>query len=536
MLAWFLEHVERREPEDIPDLICDGNGDKGLDAIAVDDEAREITLFQAKRMASESKTQGDLDIKNLIGAAEYFKTTETVRGLLDSKPNPQLSRLLNREEILSKVEAGYKVGRLVFVTNADLDAAGHSLVATHETGGLGLEVWDRSALKEVADRVRRADMRSETVKLTASSSPLRDELDGNARLAVAIIPATELVKMPGIVDMTLFSRNVRLSVGKTRINKELAATVADSNEHELFVASHNGITILTEGLSVRGRTLTLRGVSVVNGCQSMVALHAASANLTPELRMVVKIVELPTVNSSLSDVITYRANNQNAVNMRDQRATDSTQVGLQRQVKDVFGKKFSYLIKSGESSGGEVLDNSLAAQLITAVYRSLPWAAVRKLRLFDQDYREIFSSKIDAHKLRHIWMINSAVEAARDDLTGELRSAFASVRFTIASLVSDVLRQSLQGREILSEPERWLPSKNDEVQAKLNDLAREVSMQVNGYVKDREVEASERETDFDAKTVFKSMQGVAPLQRELTTVARRLGEKDPGYLFGIEPA
>jgi hypothetical protein len=374
------------------------------------------------------------------------------------------------------------------------------------------------------------------VTLHASQAPLLDDLDGEARLAVALVPATELVELPGITDLTLFSRNVRLSAGNTRINKELAKTVADPAEHRLFPASHNGITILTLGLTPEGSALKLEAVSVVNGCQSLLALHRGRQALTPDLKLLVKVVELPDAGSRLSDTITYRANNQNAVNIRDQRSTDSIQLDLQRQVNAAFGSRFGYTVKIGERLDAErIMDNTLAAQLITAAYRQRPWAAVRKVRLFDQDYHDVFAADIDAYKLYLLQLLNEAVDAARDDLRGELRSAFASVRFTVVALIGDVLRLSPLGQQLLDDPARWLPLRTDEVLAFLTDRARDVALNINDYVSDAAKSAAEEERDFDAKTVFKSSSGVAPLRREITTISRRLNSRDPGYLFELDP-
>ncbi len=54
MLAWFLEHVWREEPDEVEDALCDGGNDKGIDAIVIDEDAREITAFQAKRLVTSS--------------------------------------------------------------------------------------------------------------------------------------------------------------------------------------------------------------------------------------------------------------------------------------------------------------------------------------------------------------------------------------------------------------------------------------------------------------------------------------------------
>src|SRR5690242_9433832 len=86
LLAWFLETVWRVDPEEVADSICDARGDKGIDALIVDDDALEITIFQSKwREDPEKSTQGDNDLRQLVGASEYFRSTETVNGLIQAK-------------------------------------------------------------------------------------------------------------------------------------------------------------------------------------------------------------------------------------------------------------------------------------------------------------------------------------------------------------------------------------------------------------------------------------------------------------------
>src|SRR3954452_8322681 len=89
LLAWFLENVWRMEPEDIDDAICDGGGDKGIDALHVDDDLSEITIFQSKHRDNPETTQGDNALRNLVGAAVYFETSEAVDRLLQSGPNAE---------------------------------------------------------------------------------------------------------------------------------------------------------------------------------------------------------------------------------------------------------------------------------------------------------------------------------------------------------------------------------------------------------------------------------------------------------------
>lgn len=151
LLAWFLESVWRMDDADIDIAICDGGGDKGIDAIVVEDELSEITILQSKYRKSASAGQGDRDLKNLVGAGQYFESEETVEELLDSKPNKELRTLIQRTELKRKVAEGAHLTRLVFVTNGTLDSSGRDYVKAIGAGsGPPLEVWDQKKLGPVA--------------------------------------------------------------------------------------------------------------------------------------------------------------------------------------------------------------------------------------------------------------------------------------------------------------------------------------------------------------------------------------------------
>jgi AIPR protein len=378
LLAWFLSNVWRLELDEVDDAICDGSGDKGIDGLVVDDDQREITLFQVKHRESATKTQGDSDLQHLVGAAPYFDSVEAAEALIASGPNTELLKLLVRHNIRDRVADGAHVTRLVFVTNAPLDANGATYRDAVIAAGKVLEVWDRDRVGAVAERTRRPDLGHETVTLTAAAAPIEIGLTQEERMAIAVVSANQLVALPGIADSTLFSRNVRLHIGRTRINRELANTVQDASQHKLFPAYHNGLTLLTRKLTVSDADIQLDGVSVVNGCQSLVALYANRRFLTTDLKLLIKIIEL-TSDTGVADDITYRTNNQNAVDMRDQRSTDPIMRDLQGQVAETYGTTFGLAIREGEQiQASRVLDNQFAAQLIKAVYLEEPWAAVQQ--------------------------------------------------------------------------------------------------------------------------------------------------------------
>ncbi len=533
LLAWFLNAVWRLDLPEVDDAICDGSGDKGIDGLVVDDDLNEIAIFQSKHRKRHDAGQGDKELRNLVGAAPYFESPETIDGLLASKPNAELTNLIRRLDLRERVANGATVTRLVFVTNGTLDPAGKSYVESIENAAPELEVWDQPRLGPIATRTRAPELRKDQVTLHARSAPTTMHL-GNSKLAVAIVPAAELAGLSGISDLSLFDPNVRLSKGRTRVNRDLAETIQDSADHILFPAYHNGLTLLTHDLNIRGRTLSLDGITVVNGCQSLLTFYESRPADLQDLNVLVKVVEVAP-NTRLTEKITFRSNNQNPVDIRDQRSTDNIQRALQAEVAERYGGDFAYAIREGEKlTATQVLTNQEAAQLLMAVYLHEPFNAVRKVRLFDTDYRRIFNRSVDAARLYLLTQISDSLKDVRADLRSDLASSFSSVRFTLAYLLAVQLKRSPQGKELLERPEKWLPGKLAEVRAALSDLLQEIVESVNFYIQEEEEEKGDT---FDPKVTFKSQDGVRAVEHAVDRDFRRMLKRPGGdaFLFKVKP-
>jgi hypothetical protein len=305
------------------------------------------------------------------------------------------------------------------------------------------------------------------------------------------------------------------------------------DEHRLFPAYHNGLTLLTKKIDgVTDDSITLEGVGVVNGCQSLITLYDNKSSLTDELQLIVKVVEV-TGDDKVADQITYRSNNQNAVTLRDQRSSDTTMRDLQQAVAEQYGSRFALITRVGEVvEATETLENTLAAQLITAAFLGEPWAAVRKVRLFDQDYRRIFNRTITADRLYLLHLIDRAVGTQRENLRADLRASYASIRFTLVHLVRLVLGTSDAGERLLVEPEAWLPEEEASLVTALELIATEVVDSTNYHVQ------AELQTngDYDPKVVFKSRGGVSRLETDVLRDARRQAGRPASYLFTLTPA
>lgn len=538
MLAWFLEHVWRMEPDEVEVALCDGGNDKGIDAIVVDNDAREISLFQAKRRRSAERTLGDSDLKQFRGVAPYFRGADGIDDLLMSAPNMELRKLIDRHGLQQLLDDDDQwTTKLVFVTNAELDPAGSAYIEASRNEIPRLTVWDRGQLTVVARRTVLPSLLEGDYCFAPRSNVILQSLERNVRMAIALVPANELVRLPGIEDLTLFAINVRLGLGRTKINRELAATITgEQGDHALFPAYHNGITILTNALTVDEEGLHLDGITVVNGCQSLLALYANRESLTPELSLLVKVVQLDD-SATLADTITYRSNNQNAVNIRDQRANDPIQRDLQRQVAEQFGDILFYVIRRGERvpNGRAALENQDAAQHIMAIWLREPWAAVRKLRLFDDDYRRVFNRDIDAAKIYLIHRLKHMSEKRRNKLRPSLSASFASVRFTIVYLTAAVARESAAGETFFKNPGMWLPNEEPEVMKQLDELMDHVVTELNNYVETQEEMREAGSALFDAKIAFKSQSSIRQVEQQTLSVTRALARRIDDFLFSVEP-
>src|SRR5205085_7784277 len=135
-------------------------------------------------------------------AAVYFESVDGIQRLLQAKPNRELRKLLERLKIVEKIKEGAHAARLVFVTNALLDRAGQDYLRAVKRRQPPLDVWDRERLAALGERTKRPELRHDHVILNACAPPVAIDLEDSVKLAVALVPAKELVALPGIDDLT----------------------------------------------------------------------------------------------------------------------------------------------------------------------------------------------------------------------------------------------------------------------------------------------------------------------------------------------
>lgn len=504
-LNWFLESIFRLEPIEADDCICDKPNDRGIDGIYVDKNQEEVIVLQGKIRQKESSI-GDGPLRELAGTLTQVETVEAVEALLQGGGNDDLKNLLVRLQIRDRVANGFRVIG-AFVSNQPLDANGKEFADQHGR----LRVYDRMKIASEFIDIDADGGVDETFSFDVSYvEPL--ELKTKTGITSYIIPvkARELVKMAGIDDGTLFSQNVRQSLGNTKVNKALSENVADANQHQYFPLYHNGVTILCKEAKREGDILTISQYVVVNGAQSISTFKKSEGLLSEDLRIIAKIIELN--DSALAKDITVNSNNQNAIKPRDLKSTNEIQVRLRREFEKNYSGKFELEIKRGQkfADGIEVITNEEAGRLLMAFDLLEPEGCHQVYKLFDDKYGEIFGRPaVNADRIVFLNEVMKIIVSLSEKIDYKPLAKYGLTRFFFLSLVSEILNKDEKCRMAVNESGKFVLS---EKFAKFINSLKDV---INSLIVDLNYEVKQRGDTFDYKGDLKSPVKVRELRSEL---------------------
>lgn len=515
-LIWHLVNFFRISPEDAKDSICDNKGDKGIDGIWVDEtsDEEEIYLFQSKFSPNDGADQGDNDLRNFVGAKSWFTGSGQVQKLMESTANKELKSLIEGLRIQDRVSKGCRVNA-IFVTNKIFDYNAKEFL---EANPDKLEGHDFPKIFDAYSYVAEEEpVKAETTLNLTNNTFIGYDLSGGVKVLVLPIQAKELLKLEGIQNNSLFSRNVRYGLGRTRVNKDIKNTIKKTSEHPKFFLYHNGITIVCEGFTHNPNSITMSNYSVVNGCQSMLTFYENAGSISEDVYVSAKIIEIPKEAPISVDEITYWANNQNSISVRDLKANDVIQRDLQREFEELFEKKVLYRRQRGASAEGydEVIERDSAAQLIAAFILGEPEITHLRTKLFTDRYYDIFSIHTTAAKIYLANAIYKIIESKVVGIKFEPIRNYGLARFLMLNVVGKLLGSDLKGKEILENPEEYVKEPElGKFKRAIEKLFELMLFDINNFVNDW-MEAHDK--FFDYKNFFKSKQQTREMIQQVTT-------------------
>jgi hypothetical protein len=505
-LIWYLENYYRLDTLEAIDSVCDQTGDKGVDGIYVNEANGTIDIFQNKISQKATKTIGDTILKEFTGTLSQFDSKESVQNLIDTSGSTQVVSLIKRLQLVPLLDQ-FKI-RGIFISNVDIDSNGEAYLASTEN----IEFIGKYILETTYISHSRAIPKDLIATFDISGLDVSKHYVDTTTLAfIAPIKASELVKMPGIADQSVFAYNVRGPLGGTNVNRDIVKSIKDKSLHKKFPLFHNGITIVTNKITETSDNIKIDTFFVVNGCQSLTALFKNQKELTDDLRVLTKFVQV-SVDSDLSKTITHYSNNQNGVKARDFKSNNNIQVRLQNEFKSNYGGEYFFEIKRGEVNVlSDVISNEMAGILIMSFDLKEPWGTHRKYQVFDDKYINIFGRpEVTAHRILMLYLIDKIIISKLPSLNNQLVAKYALTRYAIMYILRQIFESDLKGKELLQKPEYFI---KDSINRQYFIDA--TTIIINDIIIDFNGEVENLGVDFDYKSKLRDETWIKKLSLEI---------------------
>jgi len=505
-LIWYLENYYRLDEIEAVDAVCDNRGDKGVDGILVNDDDKTIIVFQSQISQSQNSAIGDASLRAFAGTLTQFKDRQSIEGLIQSAGNAQVAVLATRLDLVNKVTT-YQV-RGEFISNINVDLNGANFLTTSIISFVGKETLMSRYISDQRD-VPIGEPASFDITGVNVSEYI---VDPATKAVIVTIKATELVRLHGISDQSLFAYNVRGPLGGTKVNKDIVATVRDQAKHKLFPLFHNGITIIAKQIEESQGQIRVQGYFVVNGCQSLTALFNNKDKVTDNLRVLVKFIQADP-SSQLAKDITEYSNNQNAVKPRDFMSNNTIQIRLQNEFTTDYDDQYFFDIKRGETTGGvETISNEDAGLLLMAFDLKEPWATHRKYQVFEEKHADLFGRpEVTADRIVLLRVINGVVTSALPNVDNQLIARYALMRFFLVYVVRLILEgDSLP--DLLTNPRAFVrePGTRAKFAALMGKVMDEIIIDLNAEIEDLTA-------DFDYRGKLRDQSWIRELKNKLVT-------------------
>lgn len=515
-LIWYFENYLRLDSLEAVDCVCDQAGDKGIDGIYLNTDANVIEVYQSKLFQKADAVVGDKLLREFQGSLSQFETLESLEHLVNTAGDAEVAQLINRLEIIRHITEFEVVG--YFVCNGEIDANGRGFLA----GAPRIRFLGKSDLVTTYVPAERMLPVTAPTSFSVTGYDVAEYIvDADHRAIIAPIMASELVKMEGIANQSIFAFNVRGSLGRTQVNRDIAQSISDPEKHKLFPLFHNGITVIAEKVQSSADSIDVENYFVVNGCQSLNALFKGKNNLTDNLRVLTKFIKA-SPSSTLAEMITRFSNNQNGVKARDFKSNNQIQIRLQNEFRANYGEEYFFEIKRGEDPGHlAVISNELAGQYLMAWDLKTPWATHRKYQIFEDRHSDLFARpEVTADRIMLCHVLASCIDINKETINNQLFAKYALTRFFLMYVLRLLIESDNSGAGILKEPRNFVRDANSRIafEKAINELLSEVITDLNA-------EINQLEDDFDYRGRLRDEKWCSKLAHEIAATHKKLVDR-----------
>jgi hypothetical protein len=411
--------MEGMSDQEIEGVVCDGSGDLGIDAVRIDED-KVVHFYQFKNVEDPAKAfkEGEVD-----------KVISGLRLILSQKHGEVANESLRAkiDDILDIVPTGYRLHLVTTGTGIDERGAASTkldaLAAELQPPSSDFFRWDCEDLKALQDRhyAKTLPAIEHPVIFEDVLPPYMIE-SGSSQCYMLHTTGDALARLYDKHGDLLLQRNIRVAQGDTPPNRSILAT-CKGNESKNFLHYNNGVTFICDSANHDPfkRTLTIHRAQVVNGGQTIRALHQAFADGSLKDDVLVPIRAVTSSgNKEFGSDVAVNQNNQNQMKPGFLRSNDPRVVQLsnalmsigwyferrENEAKELTGAELAGVEhRLGRSLDRHVITLQEGSQAYVATFFRHPELAKKdpkKIFLSVEDggyFERIFSSEITAQKM-----------------------------------------------------------------------------------------------------------------------------------------
>lgn len=407
-VAWYLRNIHLRDLNQTKYDITDGQDDKQIDAIVIDENTQTIYIIQGKFISS-----GKVDGEPLREVTSSWLQLKDIVRLQETCNEKLKRRLLDVSNALDdEYEIVFELITPAGLTDTAIDdvKSFQEKVAEDEQLPASIQVVDNEELKRRYDLALDKESPIINYRLNLEDDKYISFKISGTSIIIAALSLKECIKFPGIKDGTLFQKNVRQSLGlNNRVNKNIKSTIY-SDRHRDFFFFHNGITAICNKMELADNSLILNGLNVVNGCQSLNTILSCSEKVKEleDTYIMFRFYEIP--QRDRAERISISTNFQTAVKPRDLRSNDKRILNLKHAFEQEYQKGY-FITKRGENATADkdkryVIDMVNLGKYLISWHSQRPNIAYSETKIFDKYFEQLFKREYSPENIQalNFWM------------------------------------------------------------------------------------------------------------------------------------
>lgn len=466
-VAWYLHRVLLLDVHETRAAITDGQNDKQIDAIVVEDgEERRVRIIQGKFVKPEPIDAEPL--REVLSAWTRLKDLPRLQVECSGKLAERLEAM--RVALEDDYDVQFELlttGQLTTAASTDFNAFQLEMADSQEFGA-GLTLVDSATLETRLSEAEQRDLPELSTEIAIEPDRYLVSEESGVRVVLAMLPIAQCLKLPGIADGKLFRRNVRQSLGiSNKVNKAMRDTLVHPEKAKYFFFFHNGITALCRSFAFSDdkRRVSVRGLSVVNGCQSLSTIYATggkvAANGNSQGSVLFRFYEIPQYD--LGEAISINTNSQSAVKPRDLRSNDKYLRGIKKRYEASVPAGY-FMTKRGESRPADkdqakCIDSPDYAKMVVAWQCQRPSLATNEKKLFDELYKTLFHPELDAQSMLalRLWLNTIDKHWPQLDINDAVKAVKGAARFHMLFVVSQLFAHASNQSDKVPLPAATMP-------------------------------------------------------------------------------